>query len=136
NYCNQVQAPPTRLQLLLARSLNLCNTRVYGPSHEERSIFLQVPAMTGSVHPRNLEDPLLLQTIYIVYIILNFRVCVSISALESDRIRFVPVTRVSSSFVLLALRSVKSHTQKRYYECVSTGIDTGIQRCFFTHSIV
>uniref|UniRef100_A0A3B4ENJ6 Uncharacterized protein n=2 Tax=Haplochromini TaxID=319058 RepID=A0A3B4ENJ6_9CICH len=41
----------------------------------KRSIFLQVPAMTGSVHPRNLEDPLLLQTIYIVYIILNFRVC-------------------------------------------------------------
>uniref|UniRef100_A0A3Q4M2B7 Uncharacterized protein n=1 Tax=Neolamprologus brichardi TaxID=32507 RepID=A0A3Q4M2B7_NEOBR len=34
----------------------------------KRSIFLQVPAMTGSVHPRNLEDPLLLKTIYIAAI--------------------------------------------------------------------
>uniref|UniRef100_A0A3B3DVT4 Uncharacterized protein n=1 Tax=Oryzias melastigma TaxID=30732 RepID=A0A3B3DVT4_ORYME len=34
---------------------------VYGPSHEERSIFLQVPAVASSVHPRDLEDPFLLR---------------------------------------------------------------------------
>uniref|UniRef100_A0A3Q0SS12 Uncharacterized protein n=1 Tax=Amphilophus citrinellus TaxID=61819 RepID=A0A3Q0SS12_AMPCI len=39
------------------------NSDVYGPSHEEGSILLQVPAMTSSVHPRDLEDSLLLQTI-------------------------------------------------------------------------
>ena len=39
----------------------LCITSMYGPSHEERSIFLQVPAMACSMHPRDLEDPLFLK---------------------------------------------------------------------------
>lgn len=40
----------------------LCVTCMYGPSHEERSIFLQVPAVTSSMHPWDLEDSLFLQT--------------------------------------------------------------------------
>lgn len=36
-------------------------TGVNGPSHEERSVFLQVPAVTRRVHPRDLEDSLLLR---------------------------------------------------------------------------
>lgn len=43
------------------RSVCYC-TRVYGPSHEERGIFLQVPAVACSMHPWDLEDPLFLET--------------------------------------------------------------------------
>lgn len=38
-------------------------TSVYGPSHEERGVFLQVPAVTSCVHPRDLEDSLFLRTV-------------------------------------------------------------------------
>lgn len=47
-------------------------TRMYGPSHEERSIFLQVPAVTRSMHPWNLEDPLLLNT-FLVCQLLSYK---------------------------------------------------------------
>lgn len=36
-------------------------TRVYGPSHEQRRVLLQVPAVTCRMHPGDLEDPLLLK---------------------------------------------------------------------------
>lgn len=36
-------------------------TSMHGPSHEERSIFLQVPAVASSMHPRDLEDPFFLE---------------------------------------------------------------------------
>uniref|UniRef100_A0A668VNG4 Uncharacterized protein n=1 Tax=Oreochromis aureus TaxID=47969 RepID=A0A668VNG4_OREAU len=80
-YCNQVQAPPTRLQLLpdIFKQCNNFPNIIHQGGHVTGFIFLQVPAMTGSVHPRNLEDPLLLQTIYIVYIILKLQcVCVCV----------------------------------------------------------
>uniref|UniRef100_A0A3P8WXM7 Uncharacterized protein n=1 Tax=Cynoglossus semilaevis TaxID=244447 RepID=A0A3P8WXM7_CYNSE len=41
-------------------------TCVNGPSHEEGRVLLQVPAMTGRVHPGNLEDSFFLKTFTVV----------------------------------------------------------------------
>lgn len=43
------------------RVFNADRTCVYGPVSEERSISLHVPAVSRSMHPWNLEYPLLLQ---------------------------------------------------------------------------
>ena len=51
-------------------SVDLCITSMYGPSHEEWSVFLQVPAMARSMHPRDLEDSLFLK-MFIFYKFMN-----------------------------------------------------------------
>lgn len=55
--------------------VNLSLTCVDGPSHEERSIFLQVPAVTRSVHPGDLKNPLLLQVVDMVSTCTRTSVC-------------------------------------------------------------
>ncbi len=121
-------------------SVGLCITGVYGPSHEERSVFLQVPAMTRGVHPRDLEDPLFLENFTFVSIwtiklvcawcvCVCWRVCVSVHllhwpiwALVSDRSWSVSPAMAASSFSRPALCPVSTNKIKHKHTVTKGGV--------------